>query len=72
MPRISGKNQVTLPVKALAGAGFSPGDEVTIEADGPDTIVVRRAARELDAGFGVFDGLYEEGYLDRLRAGERA
>jgi bifunctional DNA-binding transcriptional regulator/antitoxin component of YhaV-PrlF toxin-antitoxin module len=72
MPRISTKHQVTLPVEALANAGFAAGDEVTIEAEGPDAIVVRRAQRDLDAAFGVFDGLYEPGHLDRLRSEERA
>jgi bifunctional DNA-binding transcriptional regulator/antitoxin component of YhaV-PrlF toxin-antitoxin module len=72
MPRISGKHQVTLPVEALSSAGLAAGDEVAIEADGPDTIVVRRASRDIDRAFGVFDGLYGPGYLDRLRAGERA
>jgi len=72
MPKISSKNQVTLPVEALTNAGFAAGDDVTIEAEGPDTIVVRRAQRDLAAGFGVFDGLYEPGYLDRLRSEERA
>lgn len=45
---------------------------MTIEADGPDTIVVRRARRDIDAALGVFDGLFEPGYLDRLRSEERA
>jgi bifunctional DNA-binding transcriptional regulator/antitoxin component of YhaV-PrlF toxin-antitoxin module len=72
MPRISSKHQVTLPVESLASAGLQAGDEVTIEAEGPDTIVVRRAQRDVDAALGVFDGLYEPGYLDRLRSGERA
>jgi len=45
---------------------------VTIKAEGLDTIVVRRAGRHLAAGFGAFDGLYESGYLDRLRSDERA
>jgi bifunctional DNA-binding transcriptional regulator/antitoxin component of YhaV-PrlF toxin-antitoxin module len=72
VPRISGKHQVTLPVEALASAGFAAGDEVTIEAAGPDTILVRRAARDLERAFGIFDGLYEAGHLDRLRSGERA
>jgi bifunctional DNA-binding transcriptional regulator/antitoxin component of YhaV-PrlF toxin-antitoxin module len=67
MPRISAKNQVTLPVESLAAAGLGAGDEVTIEAEGPDTIVVRRASKDIDAALGVFDGLYEPGYLDRLR-----
>jgi bifunctional DNA-binding transcriptional regulator/antitoxin component of YhaV-PrlF toxin-antitoxin module len=72
MPRISTKHQITLPVQSLAGAGLRPGDEVTIEAEGPDTIVVRRAQRDVNAALGVFDGLYAPGYLDRLRSGERA
>jgi bifunctional DNA-binding transcriptional regulator/antitoxin component of YhaV-PrlF toxin-antitoxin module len=72
MPRISSKHQVTLPVETLTAAGLRAGDEVTIEAEGPDTIVVRRASKDLDAALGVFDGLYEPGHLDRLRAGERA
>lgn len=72
MPKISSKHQVTLPVETLARAGLKAGDEVTIEAEGPDTIVVRRLRRDLDVALGVFDGLYEAGYLDTLRRGERA
>jgi bifunctional DNA-binding transcriptional regulator/antitoxin component of YhaV-PrlF toxin-antitoxin module len=67
MPRISRKNQVTLPVEALAAAGLSAGDEVTIQAEGRDSIVVRPAPKDIDEALGVFDGLYEPGYLDRLR-----
>jgi len=72
MARISSKNQVTLPVESLREAGLGPGDEVTIEPDGPGTLVVRRASRDVDSALGVFDGLFEPGYLDRLRAQERA
>ena len=72
MPRISSKHQVTLPVESLAIAGLAAGDEVTIEAEGRDTIVVRRARRDVDAALGVFDGLFEPGYLEKLRSGERA
>jgi bifunctional DNA-binding transcriptional regulator/antitoxin component of YhaV-PrlF toxin-antitoxin module len=72
MPRISSKHQVTLPVEALAAAGLRAGDQVTIQAEGPDTIVVRRMNKDLDGALGVFEGLYEPGYLDRLRSGERA
>lgn len=72
MTRISSKHQVTLPVESLERAGLSAGDEVAIEADGPDRIVVRRAACDLETALGVFDGLYEPGYLERLRADERA
>jgi bifunctional DNA-binding transcriptional regulator/antitoxin component of YhaV-PrlF toxin-antitoxin module len=63
---------VTLPVETLKRAGLEVGDEVAIEADGADRIVVRRVSRDVERALGVFDGLYEPGYLDRLRAGERA
>jgi bifunctional DNA-binding transcriptional regulator/antitoxin component of YhaV-PrlF toxin-antitoxin module len=72
MPRISSKNQITLPVDSLERARLKAGDEVSIEAEGPDRIVVQRATHDPARAFGVFDGLYEPGYLKQLRAGERA
>jgi AbrB family looped-hinge helix DNA binding protein len=72
MPRISSKHQVTLPVETLETAGLRAGDEVIIEADGDDRIVVHRAPPDVAAAIGVFDGLYEPEYLDRLRSAERA
>jgi len=72
MPKISRKHQVTLPVESLERAGLVAGDEVAIEAEGPDRIVVRRMMKDPAKALGVFDGLYEPGYLERLRAGERA
>jgi bifunctional DNA-binding transcriptional regulator/antitoxin component of YhaV-PrlF toxin-antitoxin module len=72
VPRISSKHQVTLPVESLRAAGLKPGDQVTIEPEGPDRIVVYRAKADLDDALGVFDGLYEPGYLERLRSQERA
>jgi bifunctional DNA-binding transcriptional regulator/antitoxin component of YhaV-PrlF toxin-antitoxin module len=67
MSRISRKNQVTLPVESLKVAGLRAGDEVTIKAEGIDAIVVRRAPRDIDDALGIFDGLFEPGYLDQLR-----
>lgn len=72
MPRISSKHQVTLPVESLRAAGLKPGDQVRIEPEGPDRIVVYRAEPDIGRALGVFDGLYEPGYLDRLRSEERA
>jgi AbrB family looped-hinge helix DNA binding protein len=72
MPRISSKHQITIPVESLERAGLKAGDEVAIEAEGRERIVVRKAPRDPARAFGVFDGLYEPGYLDRLRARERA
>jgi bifunctional DNA-binding transcriptional regulator/antitoxin component of YhaV-PrlF toxin-antitoxin module len=72
MPHISSKRQVTLPVESLDAAGLRPGDEVVIEADGAARILIHRAAPDLPHALGVFDGLYEPGYLDRLRSEECA
>jgi bifunctional DNA-binding transcriptional regulator/antitoxin component of YhaV-PrlF toxin-antitoxin module len=72
VPRISSKHQVTLPVETLEAAGLRAGDEVVIEAEGTDRIVVHRAPPDVVAALGVFNGLYEPDYLDRLRSGERA
>lgn len=71
MPKISSKHQITLPVETLELAGLSAGDEVAIEADGPDRIVVSRKPPEPTKAIGIFDGLYEPDYLERLRAEER-
>jgi AbrB family looped-hinge helix DNA binding protein len=67
MPRISSKNQVTLPVDALSAAGLKAGDEVTIAATGDGGIVIRRYVGGIDAAIGIFNGLYEPGYLRKLR-----
>lgn len=71
MPRISAKNQITLPIEALRSAGLKAGDEVAVGADGVGRIVVRRVEPDPEGALGVFDGLYPEGYLERLRADER-
>ena len=66
MPRISSKNQVTLPVAVLQAAGLGAGDDVTIEERGRE-IVVRRADRDPRSAIGIFAGMYPPGYLDDLR-----
>lgn len=72
VPRISSKNQVTLPVDALRETGLKAGDDVVIEVELPDKIVVRRrVVRDFEGAIGIFDGLYPPDYLEKLRAGER-
>jgi bifunctional DNA-binding transcriptional regulator/antitoxin component of YhaV-PrlF toxin-antitoxin module len=71
VPRVSGKNQVTLPVTALAEAGIATGDEVVVEAVGPGELRVRRAALTFESAFGALTGAYPAGYLERLDAEER-
>jgi AbrB family looped-hinge helix DNA binding protein len=67
MPKISSKNQVTLPVAALTKAGLKAGDQVNFETGGDGAIVIRRAPGDVDAAIGIFSGLYEPGYLAELR-----
>lgn len=42
------------------------------ETDDTDQIDSDRPAPNLASGLGVFDGLYEAGYLEKLRSEERA
>ena len=72
MPKISSKNQVTLPVESLERAGLEAGDEVAIHVEGPDRIVLTRSSADPADALGIFDGLYGPDYLEQLRAGERA
>jgi AbrB family looped-hinge helix DNA binding protein len=71
--RLSTKRQVTLPLQVVEALGLAPGDELRVEVEG-DRIVLRRedglAARRLraiDAVAGSLAGVYEPGYLNRLR-----
>jgi AbrB family looped-hinge helix DNA binding protein len=71
--RVSGKRQVTIPLRALEATGLGPGDELKVEVDRAGRIVLtpadlvadRRAAIEATAG--SLTGVYEPGELDRLR-----
>ncbi|HLI59151.1 MAG TPA: hypothetical protein VKV21_05750 [Solirubrobacteraceae bacterium] len=68
MTRISTKNQITLPVSALAEAGLHAGEAVTVEPTGEGELRVRRAAMTFEAAMGALTGAYPEGYLDSLDA----
>jgi AbrB family looped-hinge helix DNA binding protein len=66
MPRISTKNQITIPVAALEEAGLRAGDQVVIEALVDGELRVRRGAATFDDAFGALTGTYPPGYLQRL------
>ena len=68
MPRISSKNQVTLPVAALAEAGLHTGDQVIVEAFDDGELRIRRGGTSFDAAFGALTGAYPPDYLARLDA----
>ena len=67
MPRISTKNQMTLPVEAMRAAGVRSGDEVTIRAAGDGELVVAVRGTRVRRHAGIASGIYAAGELDRLR-----
>jgi AbrB family looped-hinge helix DNA binding protein len=64
---VSSKNQVTLPVEALARAGLATGDRLDVEVRGPGELVLRRVDDALDRFAGALTGVYRPGELDDLR-----
>jgi bifunctional DNA-binding transcriptional regulator/antitoxin component of YhaV-PrlF toxin-antitoxin module len=65
--RISSKNQLTLPVEALGGAGLRAGDRVRVEIRGPGELLLVREVDPIDDHAGSLTGIYGPGYLDELR-----
>jgi bifunctional DNA-binding transcriptional regulator/antitoxin component of YhaV-PrlF toxin-antitoxin module len=66
MPRISSKNQVTLPVDALEGAGLRSGDDVLVEVLDEGELRIRRDEGGFERAFGALTGIYPSGYLEQL------
>jgi len=66
VPRISAKNQVTIPVAALVEAGLRAGDQVVVEALEEGELRIRRGHMEFESAFGDLTGTYAVGYLKRL------
>jgi AbrB family looped-hinge helix DNA binding protein len=66
MPKISAKNQVTIPVAALEEAGLHAGDQVVVEALEEGELRVRRGELSFERAFGALTGVYPADYLDRL------
>jgi AbrB family looped-hinge helix DNA binding protein len=67
VPRISTKNQVTIPVAVLEEAGLHAGDQVVVEALEEGELRVRRSAvNSFERAFGALTGTYPPGYLEQL------
>lgn len=64
---VSSKNQVTLPVDALARAGLATGDQLAVDVRGPGELVLRRVVDPVERYGGTLTGIYEPDELDRLR-----
>lgn len=65
--RISSKNQLTLPVGALGGAGLRAGDRLRVEVRGPGELLLIREVDPIEEYAGRLTGTYGAGYLDALR-----
>ena len=69
MPRLSRKNQVTIPAEVLRDAGLEPGDELRIKATGHGRIEVERWSDLVGQLAGSLPpGTYPPGYLEDLRS----
>ena len=66
MTRISGKNQITIPVAVLEEAGLHRGDDVLVETVKEGELIVRRGSPTLEGAFGALTGLYPKRYLEHL------
>ena len=65
--RLSRKNQVTIPVAALAAANISQGEELRVTAKGDGRILLERAVDPLDEFAGSIPGLTAATQLEKLR-----
>jgi bifunctional DNA-binding transcriptional regulator/antitoxin component of YhaV-PrlF toxin-antitoxin module len=65
--RLSRKNQVTIPVAALAAARVAQGDVLRVSAKGDGRILLERSADPLDEYAGSIPGLSSATQLDKLR-----
>ena len=67
MPRVSSKNQVTLPVETMRAAGLRAGDEVTVRPIGDGEIIIATRGTRISRHAGIATGIYREAELDSLR-----
>lgn len=65
--RVSGKNQVTLPVDALRQAHVEPGDDLRVTVDDQGRLVLTPVADPLEELIGSAPGLSAATNLELLR-----
>ncbi|MBC8363953.1 MAG: AbrB/MazE/SpoVT family DNA-binding domain-containing protein [Actinobacteria bacterium] len=65
--KVSSKNQITIPVDALAATGIGAGDRLVVSADGAGRIVLETERNPIREFAGAMTGCWEPGELDRLR-----
>jgi AbrB family looped-hinge helix DNA binding protein len=67
MPKVSSKNQITLPVEAMRTAGLQAGDEVTVRPLGDGEVVIAARGSRVRRHAGIATGIYKAKELDSLR-----
>jgi AbrB family looped-hinge helix DNA binding protein len=68
VPKISRKNQITIPVDVLREAGLESGDTVVVRAAGKGRVELERWEDLIERLAGSLPpGTYPPGYLDELR-----
>jgi bifunctional DNA-binding transcriptional regulator/antitoxin component of YhaV-PrlF toxin-antitoxin module len=67
MPKVSSKNQITLPVAAMRAAGLHAGDDVTVRPAGRGKVIVATRRSRIRRHAGIATEIYHDGELDRLR-----
>jgi AbrB family looped-hinge helix DNA binding protein len=67
VPKVSSKNQVTIPVDAMRAAGLRAGDEITVRPVGDGEIVIATRGSRVRRHAGIATGIYRDGELDQLR-----
>ncbi|HET7174234.1 MAG TPA: AbrB/MazE/SpoVT family DNA-binding domain-containing protein [Nocardioidaceae bacterium] len=67
MPKVSTKNQITLPIAAMRAAGLEPGDEVTVRPVGGGELVITARVSRVRRHAGIAEGIYRSGEIDKLR-----
>jgi AbrB family looped-hinge helix DNA binding protein len=67
MPKVSSKNQITLPVEAMRTAGLRAGDEVTVRPLGDGEVVIAVRGSRIARHAGIATSIYKKKELDSLR-----
>lgn len=67
MPRVSSKNQITLPIETMRATGLRAGDEVTVRPIGDGEMIVATRQSRVRRHAGIATGIYRPDELDRLR-----
>ena len=67
MPKVSSKNQVTIPVEAMRAAGLRAGDEITVRPVREGEIIIATRGSRVRRHAGIATNIYKDRELDRLR-----